>query len=493
MPPERQWLSWLDTLHALSSTATPTEADLDDCLTVCFQDETWGEKPEETDLYAFLAQCWVYPALRLKIEGAIQYWSKERKALLHTFVTPYLPATQNGTDPLGWRSLLTTKKDGSPTCIYGNVGLVLANHEDWAGAFWWDDVRQQPMCRSQPVDDACVVDIAQWLCTEMAMGVSNSKLIRDCIVRQCQKAPKDLLQTWIHQLPAWDKIERLDMWLGDVADMPVREYEMAVSRLLPVSMIARALSPGCLYRYVVILEGAENTGKSTLVRALAGEEWYVELSGGLESKEAHMLLQGAWVAEMAELDSLSRTEETRLKAFITLTADSWIPKYSNFRITSPRRTVFIGTTNDSSYLKGETGNTRYLPVKCGPINVALFAEMREQVFAEALHYYTAHPLDWWQLGERAHTQAIELREERRIENVYEDGLREFLFGRAETSWQDIAENYLQLSKREWKDKSLQIQIASALKVLGYERKLVRRNGRHVKVWGQSVNHVDHSG
>jgi predicted P-loop ATPase len=73
-------------------------------------------------------------------------------------------------------------------------------------------------------------------------------------------------------------------------------YGQDISRLIPVSMIARAMKPGCQYRYVVILEGPEDLGKSKLIKALASPEWYRELSHGLEGKEAHMILQGVWVA-----------------------------------------------------------------------------------------------------------------------------------------------------------------------------------------------------
>ena len=185
-----------------------------------------------------------------------------------------------------------------------------------------------------PLTDTLTMEVAQWLGRHEHVAISQVCMVQQCIEAQCHKQPRDLLQEWLSALPPWDGVQRLETWLGEVADTEkvVTEaknstaaqkakhiaYCRAVSCIIPLSMVARALDPGCLYRYVVIFEGPENTGKSSLVRAIAGEGWYVELSIGLESKEAHMMIQGAWVAEMPELDSLSRTEETRLKAFITL-------------------------------------------------------------------------------------------------------------------------------------------------------------------------------
>jgi putative DNA primase/helicase len=201
-----------------------------------------------------------------------------------------------------------------------------------------------------------------------------------------------------------------------------------------------------------------------------------------------MMLHGAWVAEMPELDSLSRTEETRLKAFITLKEDTYIPKYSNFRITTPRRTIFVGTTNEESYLKGQTGNTRFLPIKITHV-VAVddFLVMREQLLAEALVYYKQHLQDWWMFPEDALPEAKAMRDARRIVNVFEEPLREWLStGRffdtllddgkphvpiaGETTWREIARWFLKMESPErWKDVPLQKQIAAALRALGWEQ------------------------
>jgi hypothetical protein len=44
------------------------------------------------------------------------------------------------------------------------------------------------------------------------------------------------------------------------------------------------------------------------------------------------------------------------------------------------------TTNDSKYLKDETGNRRWLPIACvGQANVEWLEENRDQLFAEAYH------------------------------------------------------------------------------------------------------------
>jgi predicted P-loop ATPase len=180
--------------------------------------------------------------------------------------------------------------------------------------------------------------------------------------------------------------------------------------------------------------------------------------------------------------------------------DSYIPKYSNFRESHPRRAIFVGTTNDESYLKGQAGNTRFLPVKVTKhIDIEGFGFIREQLFAEALAVYRSTP-EWWRLSIAGGAAAQDERERRRLINVYEQPLHEWLeYGRfatpvydegrvvtflaGETSWKEIAQWFLLLKTPEaWKDQGLQKQVATALKVLGWHQGIVWRQGRTTKIW-----------
>jgi putative DNA primase/helicase len=267
------------------------------------------------------------------------------------------------------------------------------------------------------------------------MRIRSKHLIPTALAYLCHQRPRDLLREWLESLPPWDGMPRLHTWLPTYAHAPNDAYGGDVSRLLVVSPVARARDPGCQYRYVVILEGPENAGKTKLVRALATPEWYRELSHGLDGKEAHMRIKRAWIAELAELASLTKTEEARLKSFFTMNEDVYIPKYSNLEAIHKRRTVFVGTVNpegDNTYLRGQTGNTRYLPIAVRDINVEGFQAVRTQLFAEALQYYVDHPDDWWRLSSDGESAAQEAREDRRQRRVYEDDLGLWLERTGET-------------------------------------------------------------
>jgi predicted P-loop ATPase len=393
-------------------------------------------------------------------------------------------------DTHAWRNDLVYTLHGEPKQTAANISLLLEHHPYWQDRLWFDLIRGRAMQDDTALSDDHITEVMRWLQVAERLPTTMHKLVERCVVATCHKHPRDLLQTLLLALPPWDETPRLDTWLMQIGGVIDKPYSRVVSRLLPVSMVARVMDPGCLYRFVVILEGPEEYRKSTLVQALAGQDWYIPLAIGLETKESHMMLQGAWVAEMPELDSLSRTEETRLKAFITMREDAYIPKYSNFRVQTPRRTIFIGTTNEETYLKGQTGNTRFLPLTLTrPVDVETFVAMREQLLAEALHHYWQHPTDWWMFPEEVMDAAREMREARRIPNVFEDSLGAWLaidrfhlptagegmgyFPTPDvTTWQEIAQYYLKIEKPErWKDMLLQRQIGAALRALGWTQKV----------------------
>jgi hypothetical protein len=438
----------------------------DYCLTYANGLNSYAHLPELMDAY------WLDVVARGEVPGLA--------AAVKAFELQALAATNGHGEPSpdqadgGWKQQLSCTLAGVPHETLGNVTLALRHLEPWATACWYDAVRDLLMVGERELDNTMVTEAALALEAQVRMPIRSKHLVPTALTYLCHQQPRDLLREWLAALPPWDGKERLTVWLHDYAHAYAGAYGRDVSRLIPVSMVARALDPGCQYRFVVILEGPENSGKTKLVRALATPAWYRELSHGLDGKEAHMRIKRAWVAELAELASLSKTEEARLKSFFTLHEDAYIPKFSNFEVVHQRRTVFIGTVNpegDNTYLRGQTGNTRYLPVAVYDIDIDGFQQVRTQLFAEALHYYLDHPEDWWQLSSDGEAVAEEVREDRRQRSIYEDDLGAWLeqHGKTVTWWEELAQDYLTLNKERWANRRIQMEVAKALKALGWAK------------------------
>ena len=376
-----------------------------------------------------------------------------------------------------WEADVSRTNGGEAKETYGNFLLGLRHLAPWATQCWYDVVRELPMCGAEAFSDAMVGHAAETLERRMGIPVRSLKLVQAALVQHCRQTLRDPLQEWLDALPPWDGVERLTHWLKNHAGAPDGDYTTDISRLLPVSMVARARNPGCQYRNVIIFEGPEDIGKSKLVKALAGS-WYRELSQGMDGKEAHMILHGVWLAEFAELASLGKTADARLKSFITMETDDYIPKFANGPVSRRRRTIFVGTKNpegDGGYLGGQTGNTRFLPLPVTIINAGAVVAIREQLLAEALVYYENHPDDWWQLSSTGGKTAVDEREARRQSSVYEDALSTWLPTQKLPAipWETIAKRFLGLDIKDWADRARQMEIAKAMRALGWRSRLQR--------------------
>jgi putative DNA primase/helicase len=101
------------------------------------------------------------------------------------------------------------------------------------------------------------------------------------------------------------------------------------------------------------------------------------------------LRDAANLSRIAELDAISRVEVSRIKAFLTRTTDRYRPPYERYIVTVPRQCVFAGSVNPETYLRDETGNRRFWPVRCGAIELDALMRDRDRLWAEAAAQYRA--------------------------------------------------------------------------------------------------------
>lgn len=210
------------------------------------------------------------------------------------------------------------------------------------------------------------------------------QMAEDSIMRYANRQKVSPPVEWLKSL-VWDKTPRLDSWLSKTYNVPSALYYHRVGANWLKGLVKRLVLPGCKFDFVLVLEGPQGIGKSTSFSIL-GKEWYVETSFTPDNKDFFMLFSGKAIVEFSEGETLSRTEAKHLKAIITMQIDKYRPPYERASKEFPRQCVFAMTTNQDQYLKDETGNRRWLPVRCkGTINTEWLEENRDQLFAEAYH------------------------------------------------------------------------------------------------------------
>jgi hypothetical protein len=183
----------------------------------------------------------------------------------------------------------------------------------------------------------------------------------------------------------WDEEPRLDTWLTAYLGAEDTPFVRAVGRLTLVAAVRRAYNPGCKFDQITVLESPEGTGKSTAIRILAGDENFSDQTIiGLDDRQQQEAIRGVWLYEIADLAGMSKADVDRTKAFASRQSDRARPAYGRHRVELPRRCVFFGTTNNETYLKSQTGNRRFWPIKTGTIDLKALTRDRDQLWAEAV-------------------------------------------------------------------------------------------------------------
>ena len=206
---------------------------------------------------------------------------------------------------------------------------------------------------------------------------------RDAAQSLCLQNPFNPVTEYLAALQ-WDGQPRIDTWVSHYLGAEDTALHRAFGRLMLIAAVRRARCPGTKFDQIVVLEGPEGTGKSTAFKLLAGEENFSDQHILAQSdREQQEAFQGVWIHEIAELSGIRRTDVVRVKAFASRTEDRARPAWGRFRVDMKRRGIFVGTTNDESYLQSETGNRRFWPLKTGRIDLRALERDRDQLWAEA--------------------------------------------------------------------------------------------------------------
>lgn len=265
----------------------------------------------------------------------------------------------------------------------------------------WDEFTDQVMLVAPPPwhpNEKIPIDGLPWtdedttLCRhflshEKKFDIQPSVVVEAVLVI-AKKNPNHPVRNYLNNLK-WDHVPRLDTWLVDNCGSPDSAYTSAVGVKTLLGAVARVFQPGVKFDYMLVLEGAQGTGKSSVVSVLGGA-WYGDLVIDPHNKDTVAAMRGKWIVEASEMDFTTKAEAQAQKAFLSRQVD--VVRFAYARLTKavPRQCIIIGTMNleaDAGYLKDTTGNRRFWPVETEDINLPRLRDMRDHLFAEALFRY----------------------------------------------------------------------------------------------------------
>jgi predicted P-loop ATPase len=234
------------------------------------------------------------------------------------------------------------------------------------------------------LDDKELSSLRQAFAAEFGFDARKDHLF-DASMQLAYEHCVDPVQQYLKGLK-WDDEKRVGTWLAVYLGVEDTPLTRAIGVIILVAAVKRALHPGCRFDAIPVLIGPQGAGKTRAVRSLAIKaEWHSQQEllhlSGREQKEA---LQGVWIYELCELGGLHRSSVERVKAFTSMTRDRARDAYARFRSELPRCCIFIATTNEDRFLRDQTGNRRFWPLKVGKINLKKLKADIDQLWAEAV-------------------------------------------------------------------------------------------------------------
>ena len=278
----------------------------------------------------------------------------------------------------------------------------------------------------------------------------------------------------------WDGEQRLETWLHNYGGAPDTEFVRTVGAKMLLAAVRRVRKPGCKFDQCLVLEGMQGKGKSSLVAILAGENYFTDcVHIGADAKAMIEQTAGKWLVEMAELSGIRKGEVEPVKAMLSRTSDRARLAYGKRAADVPRQFILFGTTNDSTYLRDQTGNRRFWPVKVGKIDLHGLQRVRDQLWAEAaFREALGEPIE---LPEALYDAAAHEQAQRMMADPWEERLAPALEGKeghidVESVW-----TFLDI-KADRQDPHTSQRVTQIMSRLGFEKTKRRRGGPTLTVY-----------
>ncbi|VVE28438.1 virulence protein E [Pandoraea pneumonica] len=399
----------------------------------------------------------------------------------------------DGDEEEHWRARLRrADNSGAVLPALDNVFAILLNDPAWAGVLGFEQFSGRVMKLKPPPFDEGGIE-GEWTDRDDARCVlwlgqrygfsPKQDITMEAAFLVAERSSYHVVRDYLESVrPNWDRKSRLRSWLVDYLGVEDTEYARLVGFKWLLGAVGRVMRPGCKMDNILILEGKQDAGKSRTFATLFGQQWFTDAHINIGDKDTYVVMNGKWVLELAELDALNKADSSLAKKFFTTAVDTFRPPYGRRAIDVPRQWVVGGSVNFDAYLKDESGNRRYWPVKTADvIDFVGLARDRDQLWAEAFTEY----LEWEQANDEAggmqptpwqvlaHEKPLfSVEQEARYEgDVYETMIARHLHHLSESkiTTEQILADVLKLDISKWTPAE-QRRVGKALKSIGWVRK-----------------------
>ena len=267
--------------------------------------------------------------------------------------------------PDEWKGRLKITEKGAPAQTIENVVTILQHDPALADCVALNEMDHNIVARrSLPWRE--VKGTSQWTDAddaalryylERTYGIASKDKIFDAVNVVASRNAFHPVREYLDGC-TWDGVPRVETLLIDYLGAEDNAYTRAVTRKALAAAVARIYRPGCKFDYMLTLRGRQGLGKSAIIAKLGGD-WFSDTFSTMQGKEAYEQVMGVWLMEVGELAGMRKAEAETIKLYISKQTDRFRPAYGRRLQEFPRQCIFIGTTNETQFLRDSTGNRRF--------------------------------------------------------------------------------------------------------------------------------------
>lgn len=325
-------------------------------------------------------------------------------------------------------------KAGVPKKTIDNYLIVLRNDEEFE-SLCYNELSNRGEYDGKAWNDAAQSTVMHYI--ERKYALKSERDFEHALYIRWQERRYHPVQKKIQSLK-WDKKPRIEQFLQKIMGAENSDYTRECSRLIFHCGIARIFDPGCKVDDVIVLQGEQGNGKSTVISWLAmNDDWYgrvneIKGNAGIEQ------ILGKWICEISELLAvMGKERQEEAKQYLDRKSDNYRRPYAQYSEEIPRQCIFIGTTNLRQPFSDKTGNRRYYPVWCNIKPGELYAH--EQAVKKYIEQCWAEAYDLWIRGQVRHAvkkemfETVRAMQKEALEDDWREGaIESFLANRTET-------------------------------------------------------------
>lgn len=268
-------------------------------------------------------------------------------------------------DGQDWRKKLKVTEKGNLAQTIDNVVIILTHDPELSGRIALNELTHNIVTLSS-LPWRRVTGPSQWTdrddgalryYLERVYGLSGKDRIFDAVNVVAQQGAFHPVREYLDSC-VWDGVPRVETLLIDYLGAEDTELTRAVTRKALAAAVARIYHPGCKFDHMLTIRGRQGIGKSALIAKLGGD-WFSDSFVTMQGKEAYEQVLGVWLMEVGELAGMRKAEAETIKLFVSKQVDRFRPAYGRRTEEFPRQCIFIGTTNETQFLRDTTGNRRF--------------------------------------------------------------------------------------------------------------------------------------